>query len=73
MQTKFKLLDQVRTVLRLKHMSFRTEEAYIGWIRRFILFHGKRHPTEMGADEFAPSCHTWQFMTGLRLQRRMSL
>ncbi len=51
MQAKFTLLDQVPTVLRLKHMSFRTEEAYVGWIRRFILFHDKRHPTEMGADE----------------------
>lgn len=51
MQPKSKLLDQVRTVLRLKHMSFRTEEAYVSWIRRFVLFHDKRHPTEMGAPE----------------------
>ncbi len=39
-----KLLDQVRDVLRLKHYSIRTEEAYVDWIRRFVLFHGKRHP-----------------------------
>jgi len=39
-----KLLDQVRDVLRLKHYSIRTEEAYVDWIKRFILFHGKRHP-----------------------------
>ena len=38
-------------VLRLKQLSFRTEEAYGGWARRFVLFHDKRHPTEMGAQE----------------------
>lgn len=42
-----KLLDQVRDRLRLKHYSLRTEQAYVGWIRRYIIFH-KRHPAEMG-------------------------
>jgi Phage integrase, N-terminal SAM-like domain len=51
MAPKTKLLDQMREVLRLKHMSFRTEEAYISWVRRFILFHDKRHPKDMGAEE----------------------
>jgi len=46
-----KLLDEVRAILRFKHYSLRTEEAYVDWIRRFILFHGKRHPREMGAEE----------------------
>lgn len=46
-----KLLDQVRDRLRVKHYSIRTETAYIHWIKRFILFHGKRHPAEMGALE----------------------
>ncbi len=46
-----KLLDQVRTVARLKHFSLRTEQAYVGWIRRFILFHKKRHPAEMAEPE----------------------
>ena len=46
-----KLLDQLREVLRLKHYSYRTEEAYVAWVRRFILFHNKRHPAEMGAPE----------------------
>ena len=46
-----KLLDQVREVLRTKHYSYRTEQTYIEWIRRFILFHQKRHPKDMGADE----------------------
>jgi integron integrase len=45
------LLEQVRRCLRLKHYSIRTERAYVDWIKRFILFHGKRHPVEMGADE----------------------
>lgn len=44
---KPKLLDQVRQLLRLRHYSLRTEVAYLGWIRRYILFHGKRHPTEL--------------------------
>jgi integron integrase len=46
-----KLLDQVRDTIRLKHYSIRTEEAYVNWIKRYILFHDKRLPTEMGAPE----------------------
>jgi integron integrase len=46
-----RLLDLVRVAIRTKHYSLRTEEAYVGWIRRFILFHGKRHPKEMGEKE----------------------
>jgi site-specific recombinase XerD len=41
----------MRHIIRLKHMSYRTEQAYISWVRRFILFHHKRHPAEMGADD----------------------
>ena len=48
---KPRLLDRVREALRTRHYSRRTEEAYIAWIRRYILFHGKRHPVEMGAAE----------------------
>ncbi len=48
---KYPLLQQVREVLRLRHYSIRTEEAYVQTIRRFILYHGKRHPREMGVDE----------------------
>jgi integron integrase len=48
-----KLLDRVRWHLRLKHYSIRTEQAYIDWTRRFILFHGKRHPNDMGEEEIA--------------------
>src|SRR3546814_20976348 len=46
-----KLLDQVRQRLRVKHYSLRTEQAYVGWIRRFILANGTRHPREMGERE----------------------
>jgi integrase len=45
------LLEQVRGVIRLKHYSIRTEKSYFGWIKRLILYHNKRHPREMGADE----------------------
>jgi hypothetical protein len=46
-----KLLQQVRETLRTKHYSYRTEQTYVDWIKRFILFHKKRHPREMGAEE----------------------
>jgi len=48
---KLKLLDQVREAIRARHYSYRTEQTYVDWIKRFILFHGKRHPREMGAGE----------------------
>jgi integrase len=46
-----RLLDQVRELIRIRHYSIRTEQAYVQWIRRFILFHDKRHPLDLGADE----------------------
>ena len=46
-----RLLDQVREEIRKRHYSRRTTKSYVGWIRRFILFHGKRHPAEMGEAE----------------------
>ena len=46
-----KLLDRVRSAIRTRHYSLRTEEAYVAWIRRFIVFHGKRHPRDLGAAE----------------------
>ncbi|ABM96812.1 phage integrase N-terminal SAM-like domain-containing protein [Methylibium petroleiphilum] len=48
---RLRLLDQVRDSLRRRRYSLRTEKAYLYWIRRFILFHGKRHPAAMGAPE----------------------
>lgn len=46
-----KLLDRMRIHLRTRHYSIRTEDAYVDWARRFILFHRKRHPQDMGAAE----------------------
>lgn len=46
-----KLLDQVREAIRVKHYSYRTEESYVHWIRRYILFHNKQHPKDMGSAE----------------------
>ena len=43
------LLEQVRAVIRFKHYSLRTEQSYLDWIKRFILFHGKRHPRDLGS------------------------
>ena len=63
---KPKLLDQVRHALRLGHYSPRTEQAYVVWIRRFILFHSKRHPAEMGEGEVT------SFLTHLAVERHVS-
>lgn len=48
---KLRLREQVREVMRYRHYSIRTEETYWQWIRRYILFHAKRHPRDMGAAE----------------------
>jgi integron integrase len=61
-----KLLDRVRWHLRAKHYSIRTEHAYVDWIRRFILFHGKRHPSEMGEKEIS------QFLSHLAVEKNVS-
>ena len=50
-----RLLDRVRGTLRARHYSPRTEESYVAWIRRFILFHGRRHPDELGEPEITGS------------------
>lgn len=61
-----RLLDQVRHAVRVRHYSYRTEEAYVGWIRRFVIFHRKRHPAEMGQPEIE------RFLTGLAVERRVA-
>jgi integrase len=61
-----KLLDRAREVLRLRHYSIRTEEAYIAWMRRYILFHNKRHPKEMGPAEIEA------FLTDLAVRGNVS-
>ena len=65
-QNKPKLLDQVRDVIRRKHFSIRTEQVYVDWIRRFILFHDKRHPREMAEAEVT------QFLTHLAREARVA-
>lgn len=50
---KSPLLERLREAIRLRHYSIRTEQVYLHWAKRFILFHGKRHPAEMGAEEIA--------------------
>ncbi len=49
--TRPRLLDQVRDSIRRKHYSLRTEDTYVHWIKRFIYFHGKRHPRDLGEAE----------------------
>ncbi|MDH3436764.1 MAG: integron integrase [Betaproteobacteria bacterium] len=61
-----RLLDQVRDTVRRKHFSLRTEQTYVHWIKRFILFHGKRHPRDMGAAEATA------FLNHLARERRVA-
>ncbi|MFY9554345.1 MAG: integron integrase [Blastocatellia bacterium] len=61
-----KLLDQTRQAIRARHYSKRTEKTYADWIKRFIFFHGKRHPSEMGESEIN------QFLTDLAVNKRVS-
>nr|WP_181550579.1 integron integrase [Desulfosalsimonas propionicica] len=61
-----KLLDQVRNLIRSKHYSIRTEETYVNWVRKFILFHGKKHPKDMGEKEISA------FLTHLAVNRNVA-
>ena len=60
------LLDRVRNTIRIKHYGIRTEQAYCDWIRRFIIFHGKRYPSELGPDEVRA------FLTSLAVRGRVA-
>jgi len=53
-----RLIDQLRSAIRLRNYSSRTEEAYWHWIKKFILFHNKRHPNDMGEVEITAFYHT---------------
>lgn len=61
-----KLLDRMREEIRVRHYSLRTEETYVDWVRRFILFHNKRHPKDMGAEEVQG------FLSHLAVERNVS-
>ena len=63
---KPKLLDQVRETIRRKHYSLRTEDAYIDWIKRYILFNRKQHPKTMGAREME------QFLNYLAVDKKVA-
>ncbi len=63
---KPKLLDQVRTTIRRKHYSIRTEDSYVDWIKRYIFFHNKRHPAEMGEHEIE------QFLNHLAVAKKVA-
>ena len=63
---KPRLMVRVREAIRVRHYSLRTEEAYLQWVRRFILFHGKRHPENMGEPEVAA------FLTHLAVERNVA-
>jgi len=61
-----KLIDQVRRVIRAKHYSRRIEDAYVEWIKRYIFFHGERHPNDMGELEINA------FLTDLAVNKNVS-
>ena len=63
---EIRLLDRVRFAIRVKQYSTATEKCYVGWVRRFILYHGKRHPAEMGKQEVE------EFLTHLAVKRHVS-
>ena len=63
---KPRLLDRVRDAIRARHYSRRTEKAYVAWIKRYIFFHAKRHPADMGAPEVA------RFLTSLAVDGRVA-
>jgi integrase len=61
-----RLLEQLRGEIRARHYSRRTEDAYVHWIRRFIVFHGRRHPRELGAPEISA------FVTSLAVDQHVA-
>jgi integron integrase len=66
MSAKPRLLDRVRESLRIRHYSYRTEQQYVGWIRRFIIFHDRRHPETLGGQ------HVEAFLSHLAIERQVS-
>ena len=63
---KIKLIENVRNVIRMKHYSIRTEETYISWIKRYIIFHNKRHPSKMSENEIS------EFLTYLAVKKNVA-
>jgi len=65
-----RLLDRVRETIRVRHFSPRTEQAYILWIKQFIYFQNKRHPSEMGEEEMIPRANARKTILPLDLMRK---
>ena len=65
-QRRSPFLEQVRSAIRVRHYSYRTEQTYLFWLRRYILFHGKRHPSAMAETEVG------KFLTHLAVDRGVS-
>jgi len=63
---QFTLLDQIRNVMRTKHLSLRTEQTYVSWIRQFILYNNKQHPAGLGKKEVG------EFLTHLAVRRKVA-
>lgn len=63
---KPKLLDQVRNLMRVRHLSHKTERAYVGYIRDYILFHGKKHPKDLGVNEIR------EYLTHLAVEKNVA-
>jgi hypothetical protein len=61
-----KLLEQVSDVIRLKHYSYKTEKSYVNWIKRYIFFHNKQHPKDMGGKEIEA------FLTDLAVNQKVA-
>jgi len=59
-------LEEVRATIRVRHYSYRTEQTYLDWIRRFILFDGRRHPRDMGESEVG------EYLTHLAVERQVA-
>ena len=66
MEEKPRLLDEMQNAIRRRHFTYRTEQSYLSWARKFILYHGKRHPAEMGEEEIRA------FLTHLATERRLA-
>ena len=70
---KPKLLDQIRQIIRVKHYSMRTEETYIGWIKRFVFYHNKKHPNEMSEMKLVNLLLILQKIKKFQLRLRIKL
>ena len=69
-EKKPKLMDQMREAMRVKHYSYQTEKSYLHWARRYIVFHDRRHPGELGPRRYEHFFHIWRWIATSRHQHR---